>query len=155
MFISGPANASSLMQTSQMLEFHGHKIVVLSGLETATNREKTMKEFFTSPTARILLVSSVALNGLNLQHACILIVLVSYFAHRALQSYSLTSEQDIPWSAQEVQQLIGRLVRRGQLKVAIVYFIVASGTTDIALNNISSDKRALLTGWKATDQSLS
>jgi hypothetical protein len=35
------------------------------------------------------------------------------------------------------------------------YVILAAGTTDIALNNISSDKRALLNGWAMTPDSLS
>jgi hypothetical protein len=51
------------------------------------------------------------------------------------------------WSAQEVTQLLGRLVRQGQLKVVIAYHIIANGTTDIALNNISFDKRSMHQGY--------
>ena len=52
----------------------------------------------------------------------------------------LTRLQDTLWSAQDDAQLIGRLWRRLQTKRVHVYRLIALGSPDVFLNNISFDK---------------
>lgn len=48
--------------------------------------------------------------------------------------------KDTLWSAQEDGQLIGRIWRQPQPKQVHVYRLIAQGTSDVFLNNISFDK---------------
>lgn len=44
------------------------------------------------------------------------------------------------WSAQEDKQAIGRILRYGQQCDVFIYRLIAHGTADVILNNISFDK---------------
>lgn len=55
----------------------------------------------------------------------------------------LIRPQDTLWSAQEDDQLIGRVWRHPQTKNVIVYRIIAADTQDVFLNNISFAKAAI------------
>ena len=48
--------------------------------------------------------------------------------------------QDTTWSAQEDEQAIGRILRYGQTRDVIIYRLIALGSADIILNNISFSK---------------
>lgn len=48
--------------------------------------------------------------------------------------------QDTTWSAQEDEQAIGRILRYGQQRDVIIYRLIALGSADIILNNISFSK---------------
>jgi hypothetical protein len=61
---------------------------------------------------------------------------------------NVISRQDMLWSAQEDRQLIGRLVRRGQMACAHIYRLVLQGTTDVLLNNISYSKKQVSDAFK-------
>ena len=46
----------------------------------------------------------------------------------------------MPWSAQDIEQLLGRAFRPPQQKRVIMYQLVLAGTSDVFINNVSEDK---------------
>jgi hypothetical protein len=53
------------------------------------------------------------------------------------------------WSAQEDEQIVGRIQRRGQVVTPTVYRLVLESTTDVFLHNISFQKGAVLEAFTA------
>ena len=107
---------------TKYLDERGIKYVEVNGLSSVPTREKALDQFRASTDTHVLLLSNVGACGLNLEFANILIVV------------------DNLWSAQEYEQLIGRVWRHGQKKEVIVYFVLALGTSDIFFRNVSLDK---------------
>ncbi|KAI6097725.1 P-loop containing nucleoside triphosphate hydrolase protein [Pisolithus croceorrhizus] len=62
---------------------------------------------------------------------------------------------DTLWSAQEDAQLIGRIWRQPQPKQVHVYRLIARGTPDVFLNNISFDKSIMHQAFVGTGEHLS
>jgi SNF2 family DNA or RNA helicase len=63
--------------------------------------------------------------------------------------------QDTLWSAQEDNQLIGRIWRHPQKKDVHVYRLIADKTPDVFLNNISFDKAAIHNAFTGASTHLS
>lgn len=96
----------------------------------------------------MLIISSIGRTGLNLAFACIVILLVSckQSTHPVvLLTYHRC--QDIPWSAQDILQIIGRVWRHGQTKEVLVYRVLALGTTDIIVSGVAMHKQHMLQGF--------
>ncbi|KAJ7574791.1 P-loop containing nucleoside triphosphate hydrolase protein, partial [Mycena floridula] len=101
-------------------------IQALECLGMALKKRNEIIARFNDPTGpRVLILSNVGATGLNLQVARIIIIF------------------DTTWSHQSLEQLIGRIWRHGQTKQVDVYHIVAKGTPDVFLNNLSFSKAAL------------
>ncbi|KAH9848946.1 P-loop containing nucleoside triphosphate hydrolase protein, partial [Lenzites betulinus] len=94
----------------------------INGLLGTAQRAAALTEFRTSKSVHVLLLSGVGLCGLNMAFANIVIIV------------------DNLWSAQEDQQLIGRVWRYSQMKRVIVYRVIAQETSDVFLNNIGFQK---------------
>ena len=58
------------------------------------------------------------------------------------------------WSAQEDRQLQGRLHRQGQLKQVLVYRLIAYGTPDVYLNNISFTKERMMDAFTTASDTM-
>lgn len=53
---------------------------------------------------------------------------------------NLTALQDNLWSAQEAEQLLGRVHRHGQKKTSIRYDLIATNTSDVFIEAVSHEK---------------
>ncbi|KAI0348718.1 hypothetical protein OH77DRAFT_1416039, partial [Trametes cingulata] len=100
----------------------GIKHMEINGSLSLQRRAAVLKEFRLSQDTFVLLLSNVGTVGLNIAFANIVIVV------------------DNLWSAQENEQLIGRVWRHPQKKRVIVYYLIAENTSDVFLNTISRDK---------------
>ncbi|KAI0748986.1 P-loop containing nucleoside triphosphate hydrolase protein [Irpex lacteus] len=114
----------------------------IDGTKTLRERAEELARFRESPNFEVLFVSSVGTTGLNLECANILIIL------------------DVLWSKQDDTQLIGRLQRRGQTKLVIVYRLLIKDSPDVFLNDISFNKSIMHdtfmaneTGWSTWNKS--
>ncbi|KAJ2985714.1 hypothetical protein NUW54_g10059 [Trametes sanguinea] len=81
-------------------------------------------------------MSNVGTVGLNIAFANIVVIV------------------DNLWSAQEMEQLIGRVWRHPQSKQVLIYSLIAVGTSDVFLNTISRDKGTMQSGFMNTDTAL-
>ncbi|RDX39540.1 hypothetical protein OH76DRAFT_1367407, partial [Lentinus brumalis] len=106
----------------QALDEAGIKYMEITGKDDVASRAKLLEQFRDSTDTYVCLLSSVGNCGLNLAFANIMIIV------------------DNMWSAQEVEQLIGRVWRHGQQKEVIAYFCIAIQSSDIFLSNLSLDK---------------
>ncbi|OSC96168.1 P-loop containing nucleoside triphosphate hydrolase protein, partial [Trametes coccinea BRFM310] len=88
---------------------------------TAPARHQALNEF-ENGNVQVLLVSNVGTVGLNIAFANIVICV------------------DSLWSAQEREQLLGRIHRLGQTKACIAYSLVAKHTSDTYIVSMSDDK---------------
>ncbi|KAI9056740.1 hypothetical protein FKP32DRAFT_1551830, partial [Trametes sanguinea] len=93
----------------------------IHGKASPVQRAATLKAF-QKGSKQILLMSNVGTVGLNIAFANIVIIM------------------DNLWSAQETEQLMGRVWRHPQAKKTIEYHIVAAGTSDVFIGGISFDK---------------
>ncbi|KAI9069500.1 hypothetical protein FKP32DRAFT_1559599, partial [Trametes sanguinea] len=93
----------------------------IQGKATPAQRAATLKAFQTG-SKQILLMSNVGTVGLNIAFANIVIIM------------------DNLWSAQETEQLMGRVWRHPQAKKTIEYHVIAAGTSDVFIGGISFDK---------------
>ncbi|KAJ2993885.1 hypothetical protein NUW54_g7644 [Trametes sanguinea] len=93
----------------------------IQGHATPAQRALTLKAF-QSGRKQILLMSNVGTVGLNIAFANIVIII------------------DNLWSAQETEQLMGRVWRHPQEKKTIEYHVIADGTSDVFIGGISFDK---------------
>ena len=141
---------SQNMYIQRVLELYGIKSLLFSGIQSVTERAASLEKFKRSKRKgpRVLIVSNVGLYGLNVACANIMVVVVSHSAvcdspagTEPLFTYFVA--QDTLWSAQEDRQLIGHVWRFPQQKQVHVYRIVAEGTSDVFLNNISFSKGAM------------
>ena len=74
-YASFTTNNNIILDVLKLYKIHP---LVVTGEETAAKRAKTLQKFRESVTDNVLLVSEVALQGLNLAHANILIILVAH-----------------------------------------------------------------------------
>jgi hypothetical protein len=125
------------------LKLHGIKAVEIHGKVKPRQRTAILKSFQDSGVddARVLVMSNVGTTGLNLQCANIMVVMVRHPIPSCALSHIFC--QDTLWSAQEDNQLIGRIWRFPQSKDVHIYRLIAMNTQDIFLNNISFDKAAI------------
>ena len=123
----------------QRLALDGIKTVDINGGMSNAERAKVLDAFRRGgrEDARVLILSIVGLQGLNIADANILVIF------------------DALWSAQEDKQLIGRCHRKLQVKLVEVYRIVADKTTDILLNNIAFDKEVVFQAFTGASEGLS
>ncbi|KAJ7574206.1 P-loop containing nucleoside triphosphate hydrolase protein, partial [Mycena floridula] len=120
-----PSSYSKIIQALGCLGIPATQIAQLDGKMPVKRRSEIIMQFNTAKGPRVLLLSNVGVTGLNLQVARIMIIF------------------DSPWSSQDLDQLRGRVWRHGQTKQVDVYHIVAQGTPDVFLNNLSVSKAAL------------
>ncbi|KAI0350441.1 hypothetical protein OH77DRAFT_1572606 [Trametes cingulata] len=85
-------------------------------------RVEILKEFQWNPDVQLLLISNIGMTGLNLAFANILIGV------------------DNLWSAQDTEQLIGRIWRHPQKKTVIYHPLIADKTSDAYIVLMSDDK---------------
>ncbi|KDQ05771.1 hypothetical protein BOTBODRAFT_49708 [Botryobasidium botryosum FD-172 SS1] len=119
----------------RVLELHGITVVHIDGDTSMQDRQGIVESFQredarpdgaqTDP-CRILAVSAVGGEGLNLARADIVI----FF--------------DQPWSSCDEAQFIGRASRHGQTFPVIVYHVLGQGTTDVMMSRLAKDKDAML-----------
>lgn len=62
--------------------------------------------------------------------------------------------QDVLWSAQDDQQLQGRLIRAPQWKQVIIYRLVSLNSDDVALNNLSRTKEKMMLAFTSSSNDL-
>ncbi|KAF7965457.1 hypothetical protein HWV62_43479 [Athelia sp. TMB] len=106
-----------------VLDLYGIEYAIYNGSMSDTARLKSLAAFKDEKAGpRVLLLSNVGSVGLNLDFANVLIII------------------DVLWSALEDIQLQGRLKRYPQAKRVEIYRLVAKGTPDELLNNISFNK---------------
>ncbi|KAH9852795.1 P-loop containing nucleoside triphosphate hydrolase protein, partial [Lenzites betulinus] len=108
----------------------------INGLVNTAQRSAALLDFRTNPECNVLLLSGVGMCGLNMAFANIVIIV------------------DNLWSAQEDQQLIGRVWRYSQPKIVAIYRIIARGTSDVFLNNIGFQKGTLHSEFSGIEPSL-
>ncbi|KAL7280993.1 hypothetical protein ACG7TL_004295 [Trametes sanguinea] len=106
---------------SSALELLDLEHITLHGGLPAHVRTERLRQFREGSTP-IMLMSNVGTTGLNIAFANILIIV------------------DNLWSAQENEQLVGRLWRHPQKKTVIRYQIIADNTSDVFIASVSSDK---------------
>ncbi len=117
------------------LNWPGENWIIRKGLEAAgisfyevtgefkpAQRAKILDEFRDSDDTFVCLLSNVGLVGLNLAFANIMIIV------------------DNLWSAQDYDQLVGRVWRHGQQKNVTNYHILALHTSDIFFTTVAEDK---------------
>lgn len=63
----------------QILALYGIKSVVLDGNATQKTRNANIHSFKTNPNIRVMIISSVGSNGLNLTQGNVVIFLVRYY----------------------------------------------------------------------------
>ncbi|KAI0091818.1 P-loop containing nucleoside triphosphate hydrolase protein, partial [Irpex rosettiformis] len=122
MFIAFPEHNPFL---NAIFRLWGIETMEIHGGKTPKMRAKTLKAFREAKTAAVLLVSIVGIAGLNLDCANIMII------------------ADLLWSKQDELQLIGRVWRRPQPKHVIVYRLIALGSPDQFLSDLSWGKGAM------------
>jgi TATA-binding protein-associated factor len=61
--------------------------------------------------------------------------------------------QDQPWSAQDEQQIIGRVWRQRQRRPVYVVHLLAADTADITLSSMARGKKDMLDAFLTTDVS--
>ncbi|KAK0439091.1 P-loop containing nucleoside triphosphate hydrolase protein [Desarmillaria tabescens] len=97
------------------LELNGIKVGCLNGTMRINARQEIVHEFIHGNSFRVLLLSQVGHQGLNLMRASIMI------------SFDLT------WSKVTEQQKEGRIIRHGQDMVVYIYRLVAANTIDVLM----------------------
>ncbi|GBE89337.1 hypothetical protein SCP_1503450 [Sparassis crispa] len=122
---------SHLPLIGAVLDLYGIKYVTYDGDTTLAQRQVSLKEFKAADRdgPRVMIMSGVGLAGMNIACANHLIVV------------------DTLWSAQEDEQLIGRVHRPPQAKPVLVYRIIAAKTPDVFLNNIAFNKAVMHQGF--------
>ncbi|KAG8213507.1 hypothetical protein J3R82DRAFT_12050 [Butyriboletus roseoflavus] len=119
-----------------IFQLYGILATELNGSMSLKKRSEALNAFRTSTTTqgpRVLILSSVGLVGLNLACANIMVLV------------------DTTWSALDDEQLRGRIFRYPQQKQVHIYCLIALGTPDVFLNNISFDKGQLHSAFIGTD----
>lgn len=120
---------------------------MIGGSVNVAARGKIANDFRNHPTSAVLIVSSVASAGLNLQEADILIIMVSCPCEVCLLFVVDCRAQDPTWSAQDEAQLRGRIWRHGQTSRTIAYRMVLSSSADVIMFSIAGPKEVALTGF--------
>ncbi|KAJ3548525.1 hypothetical protein NMY22_g1227 [Coprinellus aureogranulatus] len=118
-----------------ILTLYGVRSVYIDGRTSYEGRSEVIREFRSNPNCRVLIFSRVGNVGLNLTCANTVIFL------------------DQPWSAQDEQQIRGRIHRHGQSKDCISYQLLALGTADEVLAGISESKSSMLTAFFSRESS--
>ncbi|KIJ57574.1 hypothetical protein HYDPIDRAFT_104092 [Hydnomerulius pinastri MD-312] len=116
---------SSNQAILDIFALHGITALELNGSIPVNRRNQVLDEFRTSTRdkgSRVLILSNVGTVGLNLACANIMVIV------------------DTLWSAQDDEQLRGRIYRFPQSKTVHIYRLIALGTPDVFLNTISFDK---------------
>ncbi|KAI6029042.1 P-loop containing nucleoside triphosphate hydrolase protein [Pisolithus microcarpus] len=119
---------SSNQAIVDILSLYGIEVIELNGTMTLKKRQAAIDDFRTSTRMsghRVLIISNVGMVGLNLACANIMVIV------------------DTTWSALDDEQLRGRIFRYPQKKQVHFYRLIALGTPDVFLNNISFDKGQL------------
>ena len=87
-------------------------VVIIHGGVKREDRRKTQEIFRNDPTARVLLATDAAGEGVNLQNA------------------NLMVNYDLPWNPNRLEQRFGRIHRIGQTEVCHLWNMVASETRE-------------------------
>ncbi|KAL7277927.1 hypothetical protein ACG7TL_007875 [Trametes sanguinea] len=127
---------SSNWLVRKALEHAGIKFLEINSEKTPKQRADTLNSFRLSSEVQVVLMSNVGTVGLNIAFANIVVIV------------------DNLWSAQEMEQLIGRVWRHPQSKQVLIYSLIAVGTSDVFLNTISRDKGTMQSGFMNTDTAL-
>ncbi|KAI0362836.1 hypothetical protein BV20DRAFT_984196, partial [Pilatotrama ljubarskyi] len=106
----------------QALEEAGIKYLELNSTFTQQKRAEIIQKFQNTPDIQVLLISNIGMTGLNLACANVIIGV------------------DNLWSAQDTDQLIGRVWRHPQKKTVIYHPIIADKTSDAYIVAMSDDK---------------
>ncbi|KAK7440780.1 hypothetical protein VKT23_016856 [Stygiomarasmius scandens] len=126
----------NLPQIGAVLQLFGIEFLQYNGEVTPKKRAETVRQFQRPDGPRVMIISQVGSVGLNLDFANIMIVL------------------DTLWSAQEYNQLVGRIHRYPQVKPVIVYRLVAANSPDVFLNNLSMDKGMIQEAFVTSSEKL-
>ncbi|EUC56996.1 SNF2 family amino-terminal protein, partial [Rhizoctonia solani AG-3 Rhs1AP] len=110
----------------QVLKLYDIRTTKINGKMSLNKRNAAIKDFNSEDGPDVMLLSDVGATGLNLQRGSIMIFV------------------DHPWSDADVQQIVGRVLRRGQLQQVIVYRLVAPGTPDEYLIGYAESKKLML-----------
>ncbi|KAI6137600.1 P-loop containing nucleoside triphosphate hydrolase protein [Pisolithus tinctorius] len=119
---------SSNQALIDILDLYGIAATELNGTMSLKKRQAALDDFRTSTRTkghRVLIISNVGMVGLNLACANVMVIV------------------DATWSALDDEQLRGRIFRYPQQKQVHIYRLIALGTPDVFLNNISFDKGQL------------
>ncbi|KIK74664.1 hypothetical protein PAXRUDRAFT_37029 [Paxillus rubicundulus Ve08.2h10] len=119
---------SSNQAILDIFDLYGISATQFNGSMSPKKRVDALKLFRMSTRTnepRVLILSNVGLVGLNLACANVMVIV------------------DTTWSALNDEQLQGRIFRYPQRKQVHVYCLIAVGTPDMFLNNISFDKGQL------------
>ncbi|TEB14172.1 hypothetical protein FA13DRAFT_1879956, partial [Coprinellus micaceus] len=120
-----------------ILSLYGVFSVHIDGRMAYEKRSDTIKRFKKDPECRVLLFSRVGNVGLNLTCANTVIFL------------------DQPWSAQDEVQIRGRVHRQGQKLPCTSYQLLALGTADVKVSDISDSKSIMLDAFFSRETSRS
>lgn len=119
--------------------------IQVTGAVSEKTRQENVSRFRLDRTLRVLVLSQVGLQGLNLQMANHLIFAVSSLFFNHLERYlTVPSAQDVVWSGQTEVQIIGRVHRQLQLKQVYIYMLMSEGTSDVIMSNLATLKEGLL-----------
>ncbi|CAE6502080.1 unnamed protein product [Rhizoctonia solani] len=108
-----------------ILSLRGFSTVQVNGSMLANQRNEAIRSFNSEDGPDIMLLSNVGSTGLNLQRGSIVVFV------------------DHPWSDAEAQQIVGRVLRRGQKRQVLVYRIVAPRTPDEYLIGYAAGKKLM------------
>ena len=104
----------TLIRLAEAVASHAAVAVLHGGLDRVARR--AAEAAFTSGTARVLLATDAAGEGLNLQHTCRLVV-----------------NYELPWNPIRLEQRVGRVDRIGQQRVVHAVHLIARHTAEADL----------------------
>jgi hypothetical protein len=136
----------------KIFSIHGIQALAINGTMSLPERASVI-ERWSNPKSeyRILIISIVGSQGLNLISARFVILFVSVSSNHLIDWLwiYLCRLQDVVWSEVVKRQIVGRAWRRGQEKVVTVYNLIALGTTDVMMSGIAATKGQMLKAFTA------
>ncbi|GAB1526304.1 hypothetical protein RhiTH_009471 [Rhizoctonia solani] len=121
---------------AKMLTLKEKDYVTYNGSMATTKRQRSVEKFANDPSCRIMIISNVGSAGLNLVEASVVIIVSSV------------------WSGLELDQIMGRVDRPGQLRDVAVYNIMAPEGIDLALNVYADSKAQLSNHFLSSQRTL-
>ncbi|KAF9019476.1 hypothetical protein BDZ89DRAFT_312460 [Hymenopellis radicata] len=115
------------------LRLAGIKLLTLTGNIPANKRQQVVDQFRNDRSIRVLLMSDVGAEGLNLNFVTCMII------------------YDVGWTAVQTTQLKGRLHRKGQTKPTFVFQLVGRNTIDSTMIMSGILKKSLLSEYLMRD----
>jgi superfamily II DNA or RNA helicase len=102
----------------------GEDCAVIHGGLSAAERSREIRRF-THGTARVLLATDAASEGVNLHHRCRLVI-----------------NLDVPWTPLRLEQRVGRVDRLGQSRIVHAVTFIARGTSDAQVASVLTTRGA-------------